>query len=221
MNPVLNSVTVHRGANSMNRVYLKGTSHRRTGRGNWSCWWSSTMSKAGQQRSAITRKSSIISNMSSVAAAAGRLGQGQEVLNGRWLVLSSGWTRGCNHKFIPCRLIESNAVMKCKPYGQIVFLFCQQSHTYSSIDRCHTNVMKQGIAGSTYIPSTCLVVLFWITYPYRIRYSVVNAFLFPRFLLYFLCQNSVVIFLFLSSWILPFSILFFTPLHFLFLPHTV
>lgn len=111
--------------------------------------------------------------------------------------------------------------MKCKPYGQIVFLFCQQSHTYSSTDRCHMNVMKQGIAGSTYIPSICLVVLFWITYRYRIRYSVVNEFLFPRLLLYFLCWNSVVIFLFLSSWILAFSIVFFTPLHFLFLPHTV
>lgn len=81
------------------------------------------------------------------------------------------------------RLMEGSIVMECKPYGQIVFLFCQYLHTYSSTDRCHMNVMKQGTAGPTHIPSMWLAVLLGITYPYTARCSVVKTILLPRFFL--------------------------------------
>lgn len=36
---------------------------------------------------------------------------------------------------LPPRLIEGKAVIKCKPYSQIIFLFSHQLHKYSSTER--------------------------------------------------------------------------------------
>lgn len=96
---------------------------------------------------------------------------------------------------LPPGLMEGSVVIECKPYGQIVFLFCQYLHTSSSTDRCHMNVMMQGTAGPTHIPSMWLAALLGITYPHTARCSVVKAILLPRFFVNSSsCWNSVAMF---------------------------